>query len=201
MPAVAHVGLAQLQGIERQIATLLRNTRAFAAGKPANNALLWGAKGTGKSATVKAVWAEVNNDRPHSLALVEIPRTDIGTLPRLLELLAESPRRFVLFCDDLSFEVDDAGYKSLKAVLDGGIQGRPENVLVYATSNRRHLMPREMIENERGSAINPAEATEEKGFIVGPLRAVAGVLCHRSGNVSADRGGLCGWAWHHIRAG
>lgn len=156
---VAHVELALLKGIERQADTLLRNTQSFVAGRPANNALLWGAKGTGKSSLIKAVHASM---QPGSVVLVEVARQEIATLPYLLELLAQCARRFILFCDDLSFEVDDAGYKSLKAVLDGGILGRPDNVIVYATSNRRHLMAREMIENETGTAIHPAEAVDEK---------------------------------------
>ena len=160
--AVDHVGLGMLKGIDRQVETLRRNTAAFAEGRPTNNALLWGAKGTGKSSLVKAVHAALNRDKPGSLVLVEVPREDIATLPRLLPVLASSERRFILFLDDLSFDGNDRQYKSLKAVLDGGLRGRPANVLVYATSNRRHLMPRDMIENEVSTAINPAEAIEEK---------------------------------------
>ncbi|MGF1641777.1 MAG: ATP-binding protein [Rhodospirillales bacterium] len=159
---VNRVELALLKGIDRQAAILLDNTRRFAAGLPANNALLWGARGTGKSSLVKAVHAGVNAESPGALALIEIHREDIATLPQVLTLLRASSRRCVLFCDDLSFDGRDAAYKSLKAVLEGGIEGRPENVLFYATSNRRHLMPRDMIENERSTAINPAEAVEEK---------------------------------------
>ena len=159
---VNRVELALLKGIDRQAAILLDNTRRFAAGLPANNALLWGARGTGKSSLVKAVHAGVNAESPGALALIEIHREDIATLPQVLTLLRTSSRRCVLFCDDLSFDGRDAAYKSLKAVLEGGIEGRPENVLFYATSNRRHLMPRDMIENERSTAINPAEAVEEK---------------------------------------
>lgn len=162
VPAVNRVDIMLLQGIERQRETLLDNTRRFAAGLPANNALLWGARGTGKSSLVKAVHAAVCGERPDELALVEIHREDIPTLPRLLARLKGETRRFILFCDDLSFDHDDAHYKSLKAVLDGGIEGRPDNVVFYATSNRRHLMPREMIDNERSTAINPGEAVEEK---------------------------------------
>ncbi len=158
---VARVPLALLQGIDRARDTLLANTRQFAAGLPANNALLWGARGMGKSSLVKAVHAEVLADGG-ALKLVELAREDLGSVGRLLALLRASDHRFLLFCDDLSFSHDDEQYKSLKAVLDGGIEGRPENVLFYATSNRRHLMPRDMIENERGSAINPSEAVEEK---------------------------------------
>jgi predicted AAA+ superfamily ATPase len=159
---VNRVDLTLLLGIERQAEVLLENTRRFAAGLPANNALLWGARGTGKSSLVKAVHARVNEASPGVLVLVEVHREDIATLPRLLHTLRQAPRRFVLFCDDLSFDGRDSAYKSLKAVLEGGIEGRPANVLFYATSNRRHLMPREMIDNERSTAINPAEAVEEK---------------------------------------
>ncbi|ALG71507.1 ATPase AAA [Azospirillum thiophilum] len=162
VPAVNRVDILLLQGIEWQRGILLDNTRRFTAGLPANNALLWGARGTGKSSLVKAVHAAICAERPGELALVEIHREDIPTLPRLLARLKGEARRFILFCDDLSFDHDDAHYKSLKAVLDGGIEGRPDNVVFYATSNRRHLMPRDMIENERSTAINPAEAVEEK---------------------------------------
>ncbi|MBK1841771.1 ATP-binding protein [Azospirillum sp. YIM B02556] len=162
VPVVNRVDIMLLQGIERQREILLDNTRRFAAGLPANNALLWGARGTGKSSLVKAAHAAICIERPGELALVEIHREDIPTLPRLLTRLKGEARRFILFCDDLSFDHDDAHYKSLKAVLDGGIEGRPDNVVFYATSNRRHLMPRDMIENERSTAINPAEAVEEK---------------------------------------
>ncbi len=159
---VNRVDFALLKGINQQADTLLANTRQFAAGHAANNALLWGARGTGKSSLVKAVHAEINGAEPGALLLVEIHREDIPTLPRLLEILKSSARRAVLFCDDLSFDQEDASYKSLKAVLDGGIEGRPANVLFYATSNRRHLMARDMIDNERSTAINPGEAVEEK---------------------------------------
>jgi len=159
---VNRVDIELLRGIERQREALLANTDRFAKGLPANNALLWGARGTGKSSLVKAVHATVNQATPEALALVEIHREDIPSLPRLLALLRGASRRFLLFCDDLSFEGEDASYKSLKAVLEGGIEGRPANVVFYATSNRRHLMSREMIENERATAINPGEATEEK---------------------------------------
>ncbi|MDP2063282.1 MAG: ATP-binding protein [Phaeovulum sp.] len=159
---VSRVDLALLLGIDRARDTLLANTEQFARGRAANNALLWGARGMGKSSLVKAVHATVLA-RGHSLTLVELGRDDLPSVPRLLaHLRAASPRRFVLFCDDLSFSADDQHYKSLKAVLDGGIEGRPANVLFYATSNRRHLMPREMIENERSTAISPSEAVEEK---------------------------------------
>jgi len=159
---VNRIEIGLLRGIDRVRDILLDNTERFAAGFPANNVLLWGARGTGKSSLVKAAHAAVNQQRPHALALVEIHREDIPSLPRLLSLLRPSPRRCVLFCDDLSFDQHDASYKSLKAVLEGGVEGRPANVVLYATSNRRHLMPRDMIENERSTAINPAEAVEER---------------------------------------
>jgi predicted AAA+ superfamily ATPase len=162
VPRVNRVPIALLQGIERQRDILFDNTRRFANGLPANNALLWGARGMGKSSLVKSVHAAVNDERPGALALVEIHREDIPTLPALLTLLRASQRRFVLFCDDLSFDQQDASYKSLKAVLEGGVEGRPDNVVFYATSNRRHLLPRDMIDNERATAINPGEAIEEK---------------------------------------
>lgn len=159
---VNRVGLGLLKGIDRQRDILHANTERFARGLPANNALLWGARGSGKSSLVKAVHAAIVEDSPGALALVEIHREDIPALPALLSRLRASDRRIVLFCDDLSFDGQDAAYKSLKAVLEGGLEGRPRNVLFYATSNRRHLMPRDMIENERSTAINPAEAVEEK---------------------------------------
>ena len=159
---VAAVDASLLQGVEAQKALLLENTGRFARGLPANNAMLWGARGMGKSSLVKAAHAAANRERPGSLVLIEIQREDIRTLPELLNILRAQPRRCLVFCDDLSFEREDADYKALKSVLDGGIEGRPANVLFYATSNRRHLMPRDMIENERSTAINPAEAVEEK---------------------------------------
>jgi predicted AAA+ superfamily ATPase len=155
---VSRVALGLLQGIDQQKFLLLENTRRFAEGLPANNAMLWGARGMGKSSLVKAVHAEVGN----GLALIEIHREDIRSLPALLNLLRAQDRRCLILCDDLSFEREDADYKALKSVLDGGIEGRPANVLFYATSNRRHLMPRDMMENERATAINPGEAVEEK---------------------------------------
>ncbi|MGJ8616954.1 MAG: ATP-binding protein [Sulfitobacter sp.] len=158
---VSRVDLSLLIGIDRARDTLLANTRQFAAGLPANNALLWGARGMGKSSLVKAIHADIQATH-EALKIVELQREDLPSVGRLLNLLRGAPQRFILYCDDLSFGHDDAHYKSLKAVLDGGIEGRPENVVLYATSNRRHLMPRDMIENERGSAINPAEAVEEK---------------------------------------
>ena len=165
VPKVNRVDIGLLQGIQQQKDILLENTRRFAKGLPANNALLWGSRGAGKSSIVKAVHAHVNRELggpPGPLALIEIHREDIPSLPALLTRIRDSKRRFVVFCDDLSFDGQDAAYKSLKAVLDGGIEGRPENVVFYATSNRRHLMPRDMIENERSTAINPSEAVEEK---------------------------------------
>jgi predicted AAA+ superfamily ATPase len=159
---VNRLPLDLLQGIDRQADILLENTKRFAAGLPANNALLWGARGTGKSSLVKSIHALINETDPGSLSLVEIHREDIHTLPALLTLLRKDTRQVVLFCDDLSFDDADTSYKSLKAVLEGGIEGRPENVVFYATSNRRHLLPRDMIENERSTAINPSEAVEEK---------------------------------------
>ncbi len=159
---VNRVDMDLLCGIELQVEQLTENTRRFADGLPANNALLWGARGTGKSSLVKAVHAAVNEERPGRLVLVEIHREDIPSLPALLAALRTTERRCLVFCDDLSFDGDDTSYKSLKAVLEGGIEGRPENVLFYATSNRRHLISRDMIENERSTAINPGEAVEEK---------------------------------------
>ncbi len=158
---VSRVDLSLLVGVNRSRDTLLENTRHFAAGLPANNALLWGARGMGKSSLVKAVHAAVRAEG-HDLKIVELSREDLPSVQRLLSHLRAAPHQFLLFCDDLSFSHDDQHYKSLKAVLDGGIEGRPENVLFYATSNRRHLMPRDMIENERSTAINPGEAVEEK---------------------------------------
>ena len=158
---VSRVDIGLLVGVNRSRDTLLENTRHFAKGLPANNALLWGARGMGKSSLVKAVHAKIVSEGL-PLKIVELSREDLPSVQRLLAHLRGSRARFILFCDDLSFSHDDQHYKSLKAVLDGGIEGRPENVLFYATSNRRHLMPRDMIENERSSAINPSEAVEEK---------------------------------------
>ncbi len=165
--AVNRVNLSLLHGVAQQREILLANTRRFAAGLPANNALLWGARGMGKSSLVKAVHATICSEqawesRKGSLTLVEIHREEIPSLPRLLAQVRGLARRFILFCDDLSFDGQDSHYKSLKAVLEGGLEGRPENVLFYATSNRRHLMPRDMIENESSTAIYPAESVEEK---------------------------------------
>jgi len=160
--AVNHVAMGMLKGIDQVKDILIDNTLRFARGYPANNALLWGARGMGKSSLVKAVHALVNAEMDNSLVLVEIHREDIPSLPDLLRVLQGSQRRFVLYCDDLSFDGDDDTYKSLKTVLDGGLEGRPDNVLFYATSNRRHLMRRDMIENERSTAVIPSEAIEEK---------------------------------------
>ncbi|HEY3679540.1 MAG TPA: ATP-binding protein, partial [Bradyrhizobium sp.] len=153
-----------LKGIDRMRDILIENTERFTNGLPANNALLWGARGMGKSSLVKAAHASINANRKPAdlLKLIEIHREDIESLPKLMELLRASSFRFIVFCDDLSFDGNDASYKSLKAVLEGGIEGRPDNVILYATSNRRHLLAREMIENERSTAINPGEAVEEK---------------------------------------
>ena len=159
--AVSRVEMSLLLGVDRARDILMQNTVQFARGLPANNALLWGARGMGKSSLVKAVHAEVVR-LGNPLKIVELQRDDLPSVGRLLSLLRQTERRFLLFCDDLSFSHDDQHYKSLKAVLDGGIEGRPDNVVFYATSNRRHLMPRDMIENERSSAINPSEAVEEK---------------------------------------
>ena len=163
---VNRLDLDLLKGIEPQARILLDNTRRFADGLPANNALLWGARGMGKSSLVKAIHGEVNRDRAAQgealLVLAEIHREDTPTLPRLMQRLRDETRRCILFCDDLSFDGDDTSYKSLKAVLEGGVEGRPENVIFYATSNRRHLMPRDMIENERSTAIHTAEVVDEK---------------------------------------
>ena len=172
VPEVNRQPLGLLKGIDRAVEQLLDNTRRFAKGLPANNALLWGARGMGKSSLVKAAHAEVRRELARAagkkgpgqpdLKLVEIHREDIDALPLCLSHLRQSADRFIVFCDDLSFDHDDTSYKSLKAVLEGGIEGRPENVVFYATSNRRHLMPRDMMDNERSTAINPSEAIEEK---------------------------------------
>jgi predicted AAA+ superfamily ATPase len=165
VPRVSRVDIGLLEGVNLARDQLLENTRRFAAGLPANNALLWGARGMGKSSLVKAVHAKIVSETPaghRPIKLIEIHREDISQLPDLLAVLRGGDTRALLFCDDLSFDHDDTDYKSLKAVLDGGIEGRPDEVLFYATSNRRHLMPRDMIDNERSTAINPSEAIEEK---------------------------------------
>ncbi|MDR3472691.1 MAG: ATP-binding protein [Devosia sp.] len=165
VPKVSRVPIELLKGIGDVTEILLQNTLHFAHGHAANNALLWGARGMGKSSLVKALHAHVNGlGEPglHRLVLIEINREDIESLPKLMRLIAREGARFIIFCDDLSFDRDEATYKSLKTILDGGLEGRPENVLFYATSNRRHLMPRDMIDNERATAINPGEAVEEK---------------------------------------
>lgn len=167
VPVVSRVEIGLLRGIDRVRDILADNTERFARGHAANNVLLWGARGMGKSSLVKAAHAEINRragaDAGFSaLKLVEIHREDIDSLPRLMTLFRGAPHRFLVFCDDLSFDFDDTSYKSLKAVLEGGLEGRPPNVVFYATSNRRHLMPRDMVDNERATAINPGEAVEEK---------------------------------------
>jgi predicted AAA+ superfamily ATPase len=165
VPRVNRVEMSLLKGIDRVRDMLMENTERFARGLPANNALLWGARGMGKSSLVKAAHAAINaalGKNKGTLKLIEIHREDIESLPVLMTQLRDAPYRFIVFCDDLSFDGDDTSYKSLKAVLEGGIEGRPENVILYATSNRRHLMAREMIDNERSTAINPGEAVEEK---------------------------------------
>lgn len=158
---IERLPLSCLEGIEQQKQQLLENSRAFAKGLRANNALLWGARGTGKSSLLKAVHGALLSEGL-DCAIVEVQREDIQDLPYIMQVLKQSNRRFILFCDDLAFEEADSSYKSLKAVLEGGLSGRPDNIVFYATSNRRHLMPRQMIDNERGSAINPSEAIEEK---------------------------------------
>ncbi len=162
VPRVNRIEMTLLRGIDRMRDTLEDNTSRFARGLPANNALLWGARGMGKSSLVKAVHAKVNAAVAARLKLVEIHREDVETLPDLMLLMRDAPYRFIVFCDDLSFDGNDTSYKSLKAVLEGGIEGRPDNVVFYATSNRRHILAREMVENERSTAINPGEAVEEK---------------------------------------
>jgi uncharacterized protein len=166
VPRVNGVELVLLHGIDHARDTLLDNTMRFASGFPANNALLWGARGMGKSSLVKAAHASINLERKQTktppLKLIEIHREDIETLPALMSIVRNDPHRFIVFCDDLSFDHDDTTYKSLKAVLEGGIEGRPDNVIFYATSNRRHLLPRDMMDNERSTSINPGEAVEEK---------------------------------------
>src|SRR5580658_9090005 len=160
---VNRVEMSLLKGIDRVRDLLVENTERFARGLPANNALLWGARGMGKSSLVKAAHASIGAAHPKAgLKLIEIHREDIESLPELMALLRNAPQRFIVFCDDLSFDADDTSYKSLKTMLEGGIEGRPENVIFYATSNRRHLLARDMVENERSTAINPGEAVEEK---------------------------------------
>lgn len=161
---VNRIDIDLIKGVDQARDALLENTRQFANGLPANNVLLWGARGMGKSSLVKSVQAKINEENTDKLPLklIEIHREDIGTLPILLTELRKTPYRSIIFCDDLSFDQDDTSYKSLKAALDGGVEGRPENVVFYATSNRRHLMPREMIDNESSTAVNPSEAIEEK---------------------------------------
>lgn len=163
VPKVSRVPLAMLKGIDHVRDLLLRNTEQFARGFGANNALLWGARGMGKSSLVKAIHADILSQTGFErLVLIEIAREDLDTLPQLMRAISNLEARFIVFCDDLSFDTGETSYKSLKTILDGGLEGRPDNVLFYATSNRRHLMPRDMIENERSTAINPGEAVEEK---------------------------------------
>ena len=160
---ISRIPIQLLKGLENQKDILLKNTQNFAINLPANNALLWGAKGTGKSSLVKSVHAEINAQNNDKIKLIEIHREDINNLPYLLSKLADyNDNKFILLCDDLSFDAGENTYKSLKSVLDGGIEGKPDNIIFYATSNRRHLMPRDMIENERSTSINPSEAVEEK---------------------------------------
>src|SRR6266566_1054288 len=160
---VNRVDMSLLKGIDRVRDLLVENTERFARGLPANNALLWGARGMGKSSLVKAAHAAIGNAHPATgLKLIEIHREDIESLPELMSILRNAPQHFIVFCDDLSFDAEDTSYKSLKTMLEGGIEGRPENVIFYATSNRRHLLARDMMENERSTAINPGEAVEEK---------------------------------------
>ena len=160
--SVNRVDIGLIRGVDRVRDILFDNTQRFADSLPANNVLLWGARGMGKSSLVKAVHAAISNNGTGALKLIEIHREDIDALPKLLQQLRGRPERVIVFCDDLSFDHDDTSYKSLKAALDGGVEGRPDNVVFYATSNRRHLLPRDMIENERSTAINPSEAVEEK---------------------------------------
>ncbi len=161
---INRIDMSLIRGIDRVRDILIDNTKRFADGYPANNVLLWGARGMGKSSLVKAAHGMISTlENPtNSLKLIEIHREDINSLPKLMAIIRALPHRFILFCDDLSFDHDDTSYKSLKAALEGGVEGRPENILFYATSNRRHLLPRDMIENERSTAINPSEAVEEK---------------------------------------
>jgi predicted AAA+ superfamily ATPase len=160
---VNRIELSLLRSIDQVRDILLENTERFAKGFPANNALLWGARGMGKSSLVKAAHGEISKRSGGRLKLVEIHREDIESLPRLMSVLRQQPKwRFIVFCDDLSFDAADTSYKSLKAALEGGIEGRPDNVIFYATSNRRHMLPREMMENERSTAINPDESVQEK---------------------------------------
>ena len=161
---VNRIDISLIRGIDRVRDILVENTERFARGYSANNVLLWGARGMGKSSLVKAAHALVSTSKKsdNSLILIEIHREDIHSLPKLMAVVRDAPNRFILFCDDLSFDHDDTSYKSLKAALEGGVEGRPDNIILYATSNRRHLLPRDMIENERSTAINPSEAVEEK---------------------------------------
>jgi len=192
VPRVSRVDLGLLKGIDRMRDILIENTARFANGLPANNALLWGARGMGKSSLVKATHASINVDRKPSdrLKLIEIHREDIESLPALMALLRTSDFHFLVFCDDLSFDGNDASYKSLKAVLEGGIEGRPDNVILYATSNRRHLLPRDMMENERSTAINPGEAVEEKVSLSDRFGLWLGFHTLQPGRIPCDGEGL-----------
>ena len=188
---VNRVEMSLLKGIDRVRDVLVENTERFAKGLPANNALLWGARGMGKSSLVKAAHAGVNaafarNAKSGALKLIEIHREDIDSLPALMALTRGSSHRFIVFCDDLSFDAEDTTYKSLKAVLEGGIEGRPDNVIFYATSNRRHLMSRDMMENERSTAINPGETVEEKVSSIRSFRTVARLSPMQPGRISGD---------------
>ena len=191
VPRINRLELSLLKGIDRVRDILLDNTQRFARGLPANNALLWGARGMGKSSLIKAVHGVVAADAASDLKLIEIHREEIASLPILLGRLRGCAHQCLLFCDDLSFESEDTTYKSLKAALEGGISGRPDNVLFYATSNRRHLMPRDMIDNERSTAIHPGEAVEEVGLALGSLRALARLSPLRSGDVLRHGRRLC----------
>ena len=188
---VNRVEMSLLKGIDRVRDLLVENTERFARGLPANNALLWGARGMGKSSLVKAAHAAVGAaHRAAALRLIEIHREDIESLPELMGLLRNASQRFIVFCDDLSFEAEDTSYKALKTMLEGGIEGRPDNVIFYATSNRRHLMARDMVDNERATAINPGEAVEEKVSLIGPVRFVARVSPLQPGRIPRHGRGL-----------
>ena len=190
VPRINRLEISLLKGIDRVRDILLDNTRRFARGLPANNALLWGARGMGKSSLIKAVHGVVATDAPGGLKLIEIHREEIGSLPLLLGRLRGCDRQCLLFCDDLSFEAEDTTYKSLKAALEGGISGRPDNVLFYATSNRRHMMSRDMIDNERSTAIHPGEAVGGVGLALRPLRSLARLPSLRSGDLLRHGRGL-----------
>ena len=192
---VNRVDIALIRAVDHVRDILIDNTRRFASGLPANNTLLWGARGMGKSSLVKAVHAAINQDcdnKQNRLKLVEIHREDIGDLPKLMNIVKQTDHRFIVFCDDLSFDGDDTSYKSLKAALEGGVEGRPDNIIFYATSNRRHLLPRDMIENERSTAINPSEAVEEKVSLSDRFGLWLGFSQMFTGRLSGDDRRLCG---------